>query len=71
MITVYDMTSGTLQKEPEATGMEAKQNPVAEHEMLPAPALQLHEEISCVETPENIPATLLNMDCGRFVDRMK
>jgi hypothetical protein len=71
MITVYDMTSGTLQKEPEAAGMEARQNPVAEHEMLQMPALQLHEENNRVETPKTIPASMLDMDCDLFVERMK
>lgn len=70
MITVYDMTSGTLQREPEASGMETMQEPVrSEYEMF-IPELQL-QETGCAPSQETIPASVLMMEPGRFVDRMK
>ena len=72
MITVYDMTSGTLQKEHEAVGKETTQDTAGiQFEPMVMPALQIHEEVSCDTSQEIIPASMVLVDCGRFVEGMK
>lgn len=74
MITVYDMTTGTLQKESASYETSTDLTKETGYKMEMASMhlqLQLVEEVSCEDKKESIPAHLANTDCGRFINSMK
>ncbi len=71
MITVYDMTAGTLQKDIEASSAPAQEEP----------AMQTHEQVEYdlrleeieFESPakDSLPSDLLNINTADFITSMK
>lgn len=71
MITIYDMTSGTLRKDLEAND-EYEQNQSAMIEQTQYQAeLKLQEIEFETETPDSMPAHLLDAQADDFLNSMK
>jgi len=75
MITIYDMTSGTLRKELEDSNNQGDNgsNATDTHwDTTIAPELQLQEiELTNTEQSKAIPSSLLKSDADQFIDQMK
>jgi hypothetical protein len=72
MITVYDMTSGTLRKELEESHQTESLQQTEMHEATHAPELQLQEIV--FETPvtnDTLPEHLLGIQVEDFINNMK
>jgi hypothetical protein len=72
MITVYDMTSGTLRKELEERKQMKSLQQTEMHEALHAPGLQLQEIV--FEPPvseEALPEHMLGIKAEDFINSMK
>ncbi len=73
MITVYDMTSGTLRKEFEEGRQTERSEQPEQHEALYAPAAaQLQEiEVASPNSRDTLPEHLLGIQVEDFIDNMK
>jgi len=72
MITVYDMTSGTLRKELEESKQTESLQQTEMHEAILAPGLQLQEIV--FESPcsdEALPEHMLGIKAEDFINSMK
>lgn len=73
MITVYDMTSGTFRKELEVSNKPEGQAQPAMVELAGIDKeLQLHEvEFKRTEVVDSMPAHMVNVKIGSFINTMK